>query len=180
MVREFFYPLLTDADFDAKPLVLLVGSYSTGKTSFIRYLLDQDFPGMHIGPEPTTDGFQAILYGTEECVATWLRARAGHSARPIDSSRPFECSPQEAAARQHSRNATGLSVWRACSIRTKLSRALLRLRGEERLCARVHAHRHSRHPRWPQAVGRPQLLVREGAAVVCATCGHHPADVRRA
>ena len=66
MVNEFFYPLLTDADFDAKPMVLLVGSYSTGKTSFIRYLLDQDFPGMHIGPEPTTDGFQAILYGTQE------------------------------------------------------------------------------------------------------------------
>ena len=66
MSREFGYPLLTDDDFDAKPMVLLVGSYSTGKTSFIRYLLDQDFPGMHIGPEPTTDGFQAILYGPEE------------------------------------------------------------------------------------------------------------------
>ena len=40
-------------------MVLLIGSYSVGKTSFIKYLLDQDFPGMHIGPEPTTDRFQA-------------------------------------------------------------------------------------------------------------------------
>ena len=66
MIKDFHYPLLTDDDFDAKPMVLLIGSYSVGKTSFIRYLLDQDFPGMHIGPEPTTDGFQAILYGAQE------------------------------------------------------------------------------------------------------------------
>ncbi|KAL1527414.1 hypothetical protein AB1Y20_016082 [Prymnesium parvum] len=65
LVKDFHYPLLTDDDFDAKPMVLLMGSYSTGKTSFIRYLLEQEFPGMHVGPEPTTDGFQAIVYGAE-------------------------------------------------------------------------------------------------------------------
>lgn len=42
---------------EAKPQVLLVGQYSVGKTSFIRYLLGQDFPGQRIGPEPTTDRF---------------------------------------------------------------------------------------------------------------------------
>lgn len=73
LVQDFHYPLLTDDDFDAKPMVLLVGSYSTGKTSFIRYLLEQDFPGMHIGPEPTTDGFQAIFYGPE------VRSLPGHA-----------------------------------------------------------------------------------------------------
>ena len=26
-----------------------------GKTSFIKYLLERDFPGIRIGPEPTTD-----------------------------------------------------------------------------------------------------------------------------
>ena len=36
-------------------MVMLVGQYSTGKTTFIRYLLEQDFPGIRIGPEPTTD-----------------------------------------------------------------------------------------------------------------------------
>ena len=39
--HSFHSPALNDADFDAKPLVMLVGQYSTGKTSFIRYLLGQ-------------------------------------------------------------------------------------------------------------------------------------------
>jgi EH domain-containing protein 1 len=51
---EFHSPCLTDTDFDAKPMVLLIGQYSTGKTTFIKYLLERDFPGAHIGPEPTT------------------------------------------------------------------------------------------------------------------------------
>ncbi|XP_016326214.1 EH domain-containing protein 3-like [Sinocyclocheilus anshuiensis] len=64
--HEFHSPALEDADFDNKPMVLLVGQYSTGKTSFIRYLLEQDFPGMRIGPEPTTDSFIAVMHGTME------------------------------------------------------------------------------------------------------------------
>jgi len=66
LVSNFHYPLLTEQDFDAKPMVLLIGSYSVGKTSFIKYLLDQVYPGCHIGPEPTTDYFQAIMYGVSE------------------------------------------------------------------------------------------------------------------
>ena len=31
---------LEDSDFSAKPMVLLVGQYSVGKTTFIRYLLN--------------------------------------------------------------------------------------------------------------------------------------------
>lgn len=34
--HEYHLPLLTDQDFDAKPMVLFVGQYSTGKTSMIR------------------------------------------------------------------------------------------------------------------------------------------------
>uniref|UniRef100_A0A4W4HMF2 EH-domain containing 3 n=2 Tax=Electrophorus electricus TaxID=8005 RepID=A0A4W4HMF2_ELEEL len=64
--HEFHSPALEDADFDNKPMVLLVGQYSTGKTSFIRYLLEQDFPGMRIGPEPTTDSFIAVMHGDIE------------------------------------------------------------------------------------------------------------------
>jgi hypothetical protein len=52
--HEFHSPQLDDADFESKPMVLLVGQYSTGKTSFIRYILESDFPGIRIGPEPTT------------------------------------------------------------------------------------------------------------------------------
>ena len=46
----------------AKPQVLLIGQYSVGKTSFIRYLLGRDFPGQRIGPEPTTDRFTGAYH----------------------------------------------------------------------------------------------------------------------
>ncbi|XP_044751230.1 EH domain-containing protein 1-like isoform X2 [Coccinella septempunctata] len=68
LFHEFHSPPLNDADFDAKPLILLVGQYSTGKTTFIKYLLERDFPGMRIGPEPTTDRFIAVMYGENEGV----------------------------------------------------------------------------------------------------------------
>ncbi|CAH8496601.1 unnamed protein product, partial [Heterobilharzia americana] len=42
-------------------MVLLIGQYSTGKTTFIRYLIGEDFPGIRIGPEPTTDSFIAVM-----------------------------------------------------------------------------------------------------------------------
>lgn len=64
--HEFHSPALDDPDFDAKPMILLVGQYSTGKTTFIRYLLEQDFPGIRIGPEPTTDRFIAVMWGNDE------------------------------------------------------------------------------------------------------------------
>lgn len=63
---EFHSPCMNDGDFDAKPMILLIGQYSTGKTTFIRYLLERDFPGMRIGPEPTTDKFSAIMHGPHE------------------------------------------------------------------------------------------------------------------
>jgi len=50
----------------AKPQVLLVGQYSVGKTSFIRYLIGRDFPGQRIGPEPTTDRFTCLINGPED------------------------------------------------------------------------------------------------------------------
>jgi hypothetical protein len=64
---SFFTPGVTldAADFDAKPIVLLLGQYSVGKTSFIRSLLGHDFAGMRIGPEPTTDQFIAVMHGRQ-------------------------------------------------------------------------------------------------------------------
>ena len=58
--HDFHSPPLDDADFSAKPMILLIGQYSTGKTTFINYLLEDEFPGMRIGPEPTTDAFIII------------------------------------------------------------------------------------------------------------------------
>ena len=66
--HDFHSPYLDDPDFDAKPMVLLIGQYSTGKTTFIRYLLEQDFPGLRIGPEPTTDRFIVVMGGETENV----------------------------------------------------------------------------------------------------------------
>lgn len=65
---EFHKPPLDTADFSAKPMILLVGQYSTGKTTFIRYLLEQDFPGIRVGPEPTTDRFIAVMHGEKDQV----------------------------------------------------------------------------------------------------------------
>lgn len=66
--HDFHSPQLDDPDFDAKPMILLVGQYSTGKTTFIKYLLEREFPGIRIGPEPTTDRFIAVMYDDKEGV----------------------------------------------------------------------------------------------------------------
>jgi hypothetical protein len=36
----------TSSDFDAKPMVMLLGQYSTGKTTFIKHLLKTSYPGL--------------------------------------------------------------------------------------------------------------------------------------
>ncbi|KAI7804573.1 EH domain-containing protein 4 [Triplophysa rosa] len=82
LFHEFHSPALEEADFQSKPMVLLVGQYSTGKTTFIRYLLEQDFPGMRIGPEPTTDGFIAVMYNENEGVVPG-------NALVVDPKKPF-------------------------------------------------------------------------------------------
>jgi GTPase SAR1 family protein len=66
LYNQFYSCELTDADFVSKPMVMVIGQYSTGKSTFIRQLIGQDYPGMRIGPEPTTDKFVAISYGSRE------------------------------------------------------------------------------------------------------------------
>ncbi|EDO49577.1 predicted protein [Nematostella vectensis] len=68
LFNDFHSPSMSEPDFHAKPMVLLVGQYSTGKTTFIKYLLEQDFPGIRIGPEPTTDSFIAVMHGDSQQV----------------------------------------------------------------------------------------------------------------
>jgi len=80
--HEFHSPRLEDSDFFAKPMVLLVGQYSTGKTTFIKYLLEQDFPGIRVGPEPTTDTFTCVMHGTHDRVVPG-------NALVVDSSKSF-------------------------------------------------------------------------------------------
>ncbi|GAB2224704.1 hypothetical protein Droror1_Dr00005472 [Drosera rotundifolia] len=64
--HDFVSPALTNSDFDAKPMVMLLGQYSTGKTTFIKHLLQCEYPGAHIGPEPTTDRFVVVMSGPDE------------------------------------------------------------------------------------------------------------------
>ncbi|NXV06107.1 EHD2 protein, partial [Cettia cetti] len=56
-------PPLGDADFQAKPQVLVLGQYSSGKTSLIQHLLGESLPGARVGPEPSTDCFVAVMHG---------------------------------------------------------------------------------------------------------------------
>jgi len=79
---EFYNSELSEGDFDSRPMVLLIGQYSVGKTSFIKYLIGRDFPGQRIGPEPTTDRFVAVMRGKQD------RIVPGNAAA-VDPQRPF-------------------------------------------------------------------------------------------
>ncbi|TRY61532.1 hypothetical protein TCAL_05737 [Tigriopus californicus] len=68
LFHVFNSPPLEEAEFEAKPVIMLLGQYSTGKTTFIRHLLGEDFPGIRIGPEPTTDCFNVIMKGAQASV----------------------------------------------------------------------------------------------------------------
>lgn len=47
---EFYDSELTDGDFTSAPMVLMIGGYSVGKTSFIQYMLERDdVPGSRVG-----------------------------------------------------------------------------------------------------------------------------------
>lgn len=80
--HDFHSPPLDDTDFDSLPLVLVIGQYSTGKSSMIRYLIRQDFPDMRVGPEPTTDKFIIVCQGSSSAVVP------GH-ALVMDSEKQF-------------------------------------------------------------------------------------------
>jgi len=59
---------LTLGEINSKPMAMLCGGYSTGKTSFIRNIIGRDFPSMHIGVEPTTDTFTIVENGDEQLI----------------------------------------------------------------------------------------------------------------
>lgn len=74
--------MMTEADFMSKPMVLLLGPYSVGKTSFIRSLIKCDFPGaprrcksMHrpISNEPT-NVFTGLLVTVPSKSCSYLRS----------------------------------------------------------------------------------------------------------
>jgi GTPase SAR1 family protein len=89
---QFGSPPLSPSDFNAKPMVLIIGQYSVGKTSFIRSLLGQDFPGQRIGPEPTTDRFTALMHqssDSSQSQSSTGRLIPGH-ALVMENNKPFQ------------------------------------------------------------------------------------------
>lgn len=82
LFHQFYSPEMADADFAAAPMVLLMGQYSTGKSTFIRHLLQRDYPGLRIGPEPTTDKFVCVLHGETD-------TSVPGNALVVDTSLPF-------------------------------------------------------------------------------------------
>ena len=58
LFHKFHAPEILPSELSAKPQILLLGQYSTGKTSFIRKLIGCDYPGIHIGP----GGCVCIMY----------------------------------------------------------------------------------------------------------------------
>lgn len=70
---------VTREELVAKPQVLLLGSFSTGKTSFIQWVTGKDSRHFHIGPDPTTDFFMAVTSPLQKSpVGSGLMG--GHSA----------------------------------------------------------------------------------------------------
>lgn len=108
--NQIYSPSMTTGDFKAEPMILLLGQYSTGKvnfvspcnldfqTTFVRHLLEKDYPGMRVGPEPTTDKFVVVCstdetsIGTSQICLDFNLARAevlpGHAA-VVDISLPW-------------------------------------------------------------------------------------------
>ena len=82
---EFYATSLNDGDFNARPMILLVGQYSVGKTSFIQYLLERDLNCLRIGPEPTTDRFVAVMKGGNVVNEQIIPGNAA----AVDIQRPF-------------------------------------------------------------------------------------------
>ncbi|GKY91155.1 hypothetical protein MPSEU_000088300 [Mayamaea pseudoterrestris] len=85
---HFHSPPLSPSDFDAPPMILLLGQYSVGKTSFVKYLLGRDFPGIRVGPEPTTDRFTTVLWGHSDKIVPGA-ALCSQSDRPFTGLSPF-------------------------------------------------------------------------------------------
>lgn len=54
----------------------------TGNVDISRYIIDKDFPGMRISPEPTTDHFHVVDFGDED-------GRIPGNVLAFDNKKPF-------------------------------------------------------------------------------------------
>jgi len=63
---HFHSPAITAEEFGSRPQVLLLGQYSTGKTSMVRWLTGTECPHFDVRPQPSTDKFMAVVHGGQE------------------------------------------------------------------------------------------------------------------
>jgi signal recognition particle receptor subunit beta len=66
MFTELGDPPYSLEDVLAPPMILMIGQFSTGKTTFIKALLGKDYPMMKIAAAAATDNFTAIVRGLQE------------------------------------------------------------------------------------------------------------------
>jgi EH domain-containing protein 1 len=64
--EHFHAPPISPEEFEARPQVLFLGQYSTGKTSMVQWLANRKTAYFDIRPQPSTDKFMAIVHGDEE------------------------------------------------------------------------------------------------------------------
>eukprot|EP00435_Cladocopium_sp_Y103_P027727 s521_g6.t2 len=65
---HFGAPPVSREEFEARPQVLLLGQYSTGKTSMVQWLTGMRSNHFDVRPQPSTDKFMACVHGNEECI----------------------------------------------------------------------------------------------------------------
>ena len=117
-----------------KPLILLVGPYSSGKTTLIHYLVGQDVPGTRISPEPVDDGFTIVQHGPvdEEVKGRAVWNDRGHRFTGMKRNSEAFMEPASHAATQAFSSATSLSTRRVSSATRGGSSAATTCRGQLR------------------------------------------------
>ncbi len=94
-----------------------------GKTTFIKHLLGREYPGIHIGPEPTTDRFVIVDHALEE-------RRTPGNTLIVQPDKPY----QARAARPRPRRLAAASVAGACL-------GAARAAGRPGACSALHMQR---------------------------------------
>mmetsp|Transcript_2384 Transcript_2384/g.5661 ORF Transcript_2384/g.5661 Transcript_2384/m.5661 type:complete len:446 (-) Transcript_2384:206-1543(-) len=64
--EHFCAPPISLEEFEARPQVLLLGQYSTGKTSMVKWLTESESNYFDVRPQPSTDKFMAVVHGADE------------------------------------------------------------------------------------------------------------------
>jgi len=78
--HEFHLNRLNHSYFTSKPIVLLMGQCSAGKTSFIRYLLKSDYPGSTMNSNAVfNESFMCVMYNKQTKVVSTTDSYSLHS-----------------------------------------------------------------------------------------------------